>query len=135
MSMRDYAVDDYGLLLTNETMKIIASKVCDDFEDMEEYEYGYALYEKDICEYISDFTGEASIVNDNGLDDWAKNGEIYNGDQIYYIPINSYPTLFKAAYNNMDELIEEFKSDVGEYLPDDFNYRKYIRHIVGTYFG
>ena len=38
MSMRDYAVDDYGLLLTEETMKIIASKVCDDFDDIDEDE-------------------------------------------------------------------------------------------------
>lgn len=46
MSMRDYAVDDYGLLLTEETMKVIASKVCDDFEDMDEDEYGDALCEE-----------------------------------------------------------------------------------------
>lgn len=135
MSMRDYPVDDYGLLLTDETMKIIASKVCDDFEDLEEDEYGDALYEKGICEYIGDFTGEAGILFDDGMNDWMKNGEMYNGDRIYYIQVSSYPTIFKAAYENMDALIEEFKSKVGEYLPDDFDYRSNIRHIVGTYFG
>lgn len=135
MSIRDYAVDDYGLLLTNETMKVVASKVCDDFEDMEDDEYGYALYEEGVCEYISDFTGEANLIDDNGLDDWTKNGEMYSGDQVYYIQASSCLTLFKAAYSDMDELIEEFKSKVGEYLPDGFNYREYIRHITGTYFG
>ena len=135
MSMRDYAVDDYGLLLTEETMKIIASKVCDDFEDIGEYEYGDALYEEGICEYIGDFTGEAGILFDDGLNDWMSNGEMYNGDQIYYIQVSSYPTLFKAAYENMDALIAEFKEKVGEYLPDDFDYRSHIRHIVGTYYG
>ena len=135
MSMRDYAVDDYGLLLTEETMKIIASKVCDYFEDMEEDEYGDALYEKGICEYIGDFTGEAGILLDNGLNDWISNGEMYYGDQIYYIQVSSYPTIFKAAYENMDALIAEFKVKVGEYLPNDFDYRANIRHIVGTYYG
>lgn len=135
MSMRDYAVDDYGLLLTEETMKIIASKVCDDFEDMDEYEYGDALYEEGICEYIGDFTGEAGILLDDGLNDWIRNGEMYDGDCIYYIQVSSYPTIFKAAYENMDALIAEFKEKVGEYLPEDFNYRANIRHIVGTYFG
>lgn len=135
MSMRDYPVDDYGLLLTDETMKIIASKVCDDFEDLEEDEYGDALYEKGICEYIGDFTGEAGILFDDGMNDWMKNGEMYNGDRIYYIQVSSYPTIFKAAYENMDALIEEFKEKVGEYLPEDFDYRSNIRHIVGTYFG
>lgn len=135
MSMRDYAVDDYGLLLTEETMKIIASKVCDDFDDMDEDEYGDALYEEGICEYIGDFTGEAGILFDDGLNDWISNGEMYDGDRIYYVQVSSYPTIFKAAYENMDALINEFKEKVGEYLPDDFNYRANIRHIVGTYCG
>lgn len=135
MSMRDYAVDDYGLLLTEEIMKIIASKVCDDFEDMEEGEYGDALYDKGICEYIGDFTGEAGILLDDGLNDWMRNGEMYDGDRIYYIQVSSYPTIFKAAYENMDALIAEFKEKIGEYLPEDFDYRSNIRHIVGTYFG
>lgn len=135
MSMRDYAVDDYGLLLTEETMKIIASKVCDDFKDMEENEYGDALYEEGICEYIGDFTGEAGILLDDGLNDWIRNGEMYDGDRIYYIQVSSYPTIFKAAYENMDALIAEFKEKVGEYLPKDFDYRSNIRHIFGTYFG
>lgn len=135
MSMGNYAVDDYGLLLTEGTMKVIASKVCDDFEDMEEDEYGYSLYEKGICEYVSEFEGEAGILLDNGLNNWVTGGEIYNEDSIYYIPCKSYPTLFKAAYENMDALIAEFKEKVGEYLPKDFDYRSNIRHIVGTYWG
>lgn len=135
MSMRDYAVDDYGLLLTKETMKIIASKVCDDFEDMEEDEYGDALYEEGICEYIGDFTGEAIYIEDDGTEDWRRSGESYNGDRIYYVNVSKYPSLFKAAYENMDALIAEFKEKVGDYLPKDFNYRANIRHIVGTYWG
>ena len=35
----------------------------------------------------------------------------------------------------MEEIVEELKSKVGEYLPEDFDYRKNIRHISGTYFG
>lgn len=60
---------------------------------------------------------------------------MYDGDRIYYIQVSSYPTLFKPAYKSMDELIAEFKEKVGEYLPEDFDYRSNIRHIVGTYFG
>ncbi|MEE1084956.1 MAG: hypothetical protein UH850_14615 [Paludibacteraceae bacterium] len=133
--MRDYAVDDYGLLLTEKTMKMIASIVCDDFEDMEEDDYGYDLYDKGICEYIGDFTGEAFRITDDGYHEYGKSEESYRGDQIFYIPICSYSTLFKPAYENMDELIAEFKEKVSEYLSDDFNYRANIRHIVGTYFG
>lgn len=135
MSMRHYAVDDYGLLLTEETMKIVASIVCDDFDNMEEDEYGYALYDKDVCESIEEFTGEAKPILDDGLNDWTRGGEYYSYDQLYYIPVGSYPTLFRSAYENMDALIAEFKKKVGKYLPEDFDYRSNIRHIVGTYFG
>ena len=135
MSMRDYAVDDYGLLLTEEMIKAIASKVLDDLEERDDDEYGDALYEDGICEYIGDFTGEAIYMEDDGTEDWRRNGESYSGDRVYYVNVSKYPSLFKAAYNNMDELIEEFKSKVGDYLPEDFDYRAHIRHIVGTYFG
>ena len=135
MSMRENPVDDYGLLLTNEMIKTIALKVLDDLEERDEDEYGYALYEDGICEYIGEFTGEAGILQDDGMNDWLKDGERYDCDTIYYIPSKSYPTLFKAAYENMDALIAEFKEKVGDYLPKDFNYRANIRHIVGTYWG
>lgn len=135
MSMRDYAVDDYGLLLTEEVMKIIASKFRQNMEDADDYDDGDILYEEGICEYISDFTGEAMHVADDGSNNWVKLGRDYRGDSIYYVSTSSYPTLFKAAYENMDALIAEFKEKVGEYLPEDFDYRSNIRHIVGTYFG
>lgn len=135
MSMREWAVDDYGLLLTKEMIKAIASKVLDDLEERDEEEYGDALYEDGICEYIGEFTGEAIYIEDDGTEDWRRSGESFDGNRIYYVNISKYPTLFKAAYKNMDELIEEFKSKVGDYLPEDFNYRANIRHIVGTYWG
>lgn len=135
MSMREWAVDDYGLLLTKEMIKAIASKVLDDLEERDEDEYGDALYEDGICEYIGEFTGEAIYMEDDGTEDWRRNGESYNVDRIYYVNVSKYPSLFKAAYENMDELVAEFKEKVGEYLPEDFDYRANIRHIVGTYFG
>ena len=138
MSMRDYAVDDYGLLMNKEMVKAIASKVCDDFTEEEyndyPFEFAYELYDKGIVEYINSFTGEAIAINDNGENSWGVS-EYYNDDVIYYVPTKNISTLFKAAYKDMEEMIEEFKSRLGEYLSEDFEYRKYIRHISGTYFG
>lgn len=134
MSMRDYAVDDYGLLLTEETAKIIALKALDEIDE-ENDGYGYELYDAGLCEYIGEFTGEAIYIEDNGEDDWRRSGEYYRGDRIYYVNVSEHPTLFKAAYSSINELIEEFKEKVGDYLPEDFDYRAHIRHIVGTYFG
>ena len=134
MSMRDYAVDDYGLLLDEETMKTIISKL--NVERLDEDEsLGYILYDEGIGEYISEFTGEAQPINDNGHFDWYKDCESYRGDSIAYVLLAQYPTLFKRAYENMEEIIDEFKNEIGKYLPEDFDYRSRIRHICGTYCG
>ena len=138
MSMRDYAVDDYGLLMTREMMKMVVSKVCEDYteEDYEDDEFAFneVLYDEGLVEYIGDFTGESIVINDKGENVWG-DSESYDCDYIYYVPTNAVSTLFKAAYNSVDEMIEEFKEKIGEYFPADFDYRKYIRHISGTYFG
>lgn len=138
MSMRDYAVDDYGLLMTKEMMKMVASKVCVDYteEDYDEDEYAFneELYDMGIVEYISEFSGEAIAINDNGENAWC-DSEYYGCEMIWYVPAKKISTLFKAAYKDMDEMVDEFRCRLGEYLSEDFEYRKYIRHISGTYFG
>lgn len=134
MSMRDYAVDDYGLVLDEETIKAIISKL--DVEPLDEdTDLAYILYDEGICEYISEFTGEAQVVQDNGYFDWGRDYIPFKSDSIAYVPLTHYPTLFKKAYNNMEEIIDELKSKLGEYLPEDFDYRSRIRHICGTYYG
>ena len=138
MSMRDYAFNDYGLLMTKEMLKMVASKVIEDYTeekyDDDPWSFNEDLYECGVVEYISEFIGEAICVRDDGTDDY-RNSKTYDSDTVYYIPVSKISTLFKAAYNNIDEMIEEFKDRVGKYLPDDFNYRPYVCHIVGTYYA
>lgn len=133
MSMRDYAVEDYGLVLDKETMQMIISKL--DIESLDEDEsLEYILYEEGICEYISGFTGEAQTINDDGYVGWGSESVSFSDESIAYVPLK-YPTLFKKAYDNMEEIIDELKSQLGKYLPEDFDYRSRICHICGTYFG
>ena len=132
MSMRDYAVEDYGLLLDEEAINVIAAKVLSGYTD--EYDIGYELYSKGICECISDFTGEALEINGNGVSLYGS-GDYYKSDVVCYVPVSRRPSLFKQAYNNMDELVEELKGKMGEYLTEDFDYRNNIRYICGTYYG
>lgn len=138
MSMRYYAVNDYGLVMTREMLKTICSKYYREYTEEkyndDEYSFNDALYEEGIIEYISGFTGEAMVIDDNG-NDYNSNSEAYNDDTIYYVPTQNYGTFFKAAYANMEELESEFRNKFNKYFPDDFDYRKHICHIVGTYFG
>lgn len=142
MSMRDYAFDDYGFLLTEETLKILASKIAiakgEEYSD-ELYENDPELYndlvtdELDI-EYNSEFTGEATLIKENGDEDWD-DSVAFNNDILRYVRVDKYPNLFRAAYSSIDDVVEEFKAKLGEFLPDDFDYRANFRHIVGTYYG
>lgn len=138
MSMRHYGVYDYGLIMTDEMLKTIASKYCADYTEEEyeanKYAFHEALYEAGIVEYIGEFSGESTMVDDDGRDNYSE-GEEYYYDVIYYLPANKFSTLFKAAYDNMDELVSEFRWQLHEYLPEDFDYRGHVRHIVGSYYG
>ena len=100
-----------------------------------EDDIAYGLYNKGVCEYISDFTGESICITDDGIISWGADCEDYQSEVIAYVPLSKYPKLFKKAYENIDEIVTELKSNLGEYLPDNFNYRSKIRHISGTYFG
>lgn len=139
MGMRDYAVDDYGLVLDEATTRLIASQMFDYFKDVDE-EYGegnwtYELYDNGICEYISEFTGEALLLKDNGETIFDKGHTYYNYEPVCYVQTSKYPTLFNKAYENMDDLVDEFKTKLGKYLPEDFDYRNNICKITGTYYG
>ena len=141
MSMREYAVYDYGLLLTDKTMKALVKKHCEDFteEDFEDDKFAFYEAVEDTfdghIEYVSEFTGEAKYIEDDGSCSWGCDSVHYNDDYIYYVPINRKLTLFKAAYENMDNMIADFKERIGEYMPENFDYRANMRYIIGTYWG
>lgn len=138
MSMRDYAVDDYGLVLSSDDLRLLAEKIVDDFRECEWENDMYSIIEEVVdklgIEYISSFTGEAYQLLDDGDVDWA-DSDFFNDDMIYYIHASKYPNIFKKAYEGMDELLEEFKEKIEKYLPNDFDFRGHTKHIVGTYFG
>lgn len=141
MSMRDYAVDDYGMVLNTNHLQMLAKRICEDYSDKEweksadsRYDFLDEVSEKSDMQYISGFDGEAILIADDGSDDW-NDSLPYDDDSIYYIPLSSYPTMFKPAYNSVDEIVDELREKVGRFLPQGFEYRNNIRHIVGTYYG
>ena len=139
MSMREYAVDTYGILLDDDLMKQLANKICDNYSDgdYEEDPYGFneTVEEALTCvDYISNFSGEAFALRDDGQED-ALSIDDFSDEAVYILTASRLPSLFKAAYKNMDEMVEELKYEIGIYLNPDFDYRKRIRHFVGTYWG
>lgn len=134
MSYRAYAYEDYGLLLEEDDLKKIASTVFNNGEQVDDADIPFELHDMGIISMISEFTGEACAIGDDGKDDWGS-GEEYDYDSVYYFPMPKYPSFFSRAYKDINEMILDFKQEVGNYLPQDFPYRERIRHIVGTYYG
>ena len=140
MSMRDYAVDDYGLVIDSNIMHCLAVKLYDDCtdEEWEKDEYGFieGVVDSLGLESISNFVGEAFPIKDNGDTEWGDaSSDFYDNDSIYYVAVSQCPNLFVAPYKDIDDLICSFESAIGEYLPENYAYRRNIRHIVGTYYG
>lgn len=54
-------------------------------------------------------------------------------ETLVYIPSRRAPQLFRPAYNNPDELLDEFREMLGTALPDEFDYWKNICGIMGTH--
>lgn len=135
MSSNLYPVDDYGFVLDEETIKAIARFIVIVSHDTTYSDLARELYEKEICEIIPEFSGEAICISDDGKTTWDEEYTSYYCDTIAYVPTSKYPTLFDRPYNDMDEIIAEFKDKLGKYLSDDFNYRNNICHITGTYYG
>lgn len=141
MSMRDYGVNDYGMVLYCDELKMLASKICHSFSDKEwnadfsyRYECADEIVEKLGVEYISEFYGEALLIDENGETKWS-DSMTFSDDIIYYVPLSHFPNLFRSWYKDLDEAADDIRRRVGEYFPEDFDFRNKIRHIVGTYYG
>lgn len=127
MSMRDYAVHDYGIVFGEKEIEF-ASKILNIEDD------DYEVAEEIGLEIISEFTGEANAINNKGISNYD-NSINFNDDVIMYGSIKKWSSLFSAAYSSMAELVQELKDSYGKYLPNDFDYANNIREISGTYFG
>lgn len=139
MSMNTYVVADYGIPMSKELLKSMSMQICSDYSEAEyeenPWDFNDKLYQSGIIEYEGEFTGNSVRIKPDGSDDFSCNVEEYDCVPLYYIPLRNPASLFKAAYSGMDEAVAELEARVGQYLPDDFDYRAHICHIVGTYFG
>lgn len=136
--MRDYSVNDYGIVLNSNILNVLAcaiDKECTEEswnEDM--YEYIGEVIDKLDVQCIGEFSGDAIGINDDGTDNYG-DSDPYAGDSIYYYPLRYIPGLFGSPYKSIDDAINELKESIGKYLPENYQYRINLRHIIGTYFG
>ena len=135
MSMRDYGMDDYGIVLNG-----LGSKKGKhpDFDEA----WLDEMQESTPVESQSSFTGEVIPLLDNGSPDWNST-EYFTDETIYYISVVKHPTLFKQAYQDMKEIVDELVSSYRNARKTDDRLPKLtrkeirgmIRYITGCYCG
>ncbi len=138
MSMQETGISEYAFLFTDETLRLIAKKLFSDYTD-EKYNKAMGLYVYDIKEKLSlnyegEFTGSTYPLKEDGCPDFFSEDN-YSSNILLYLPLEKEISLFKTSYKNMEEVVSEIRNKIGDYLPDDYNYRKNICLICGTYYG
>lgn len=59
--------------------------------------------------------------------------EMINDKSILYIESTSTPSYFKTAYDSYESLISEYEEKLSKYFPKNFDYKKRICSITGTW--
>lgn len=137
MSMRNFAVNTYGLYLDEEDIRTIYANYFEREidEDTPVYDLIWELYEAGVIEHESNFTGEAVGLDDTGDPEWCDVLEYYSGDLLSYVQLAYQPSLLNRPYRDLDEVVAELRNAMDGLLPDDFDYRKQLCLIAGTYYG
>lgn len=138
MSMGNNGFSEYAFVFTENTVKTIAKKILSDYSD-EKYQkdkFFYADYVREELDlnYEAEFSGDAYSLNEDGKPDFFKE-KSYNCELLLYLPLKRGVSLFQATYKNIEEIVNEIKGEIGNYLPEDFNYKQNIVFICGTYYG
>ena len=133
--MRDYPLNDTGFLITSETAVWInlaydrkTENVPPDIQAL----LDQGLFRAAVRDG-SEFTGQAKPLELPEGNPFQEETE-YEDEPLCYIPAKRAPELFKAAYNSSQEMIDEFMSELADVFPEDFDIRKFLVTISGTYF-
>lgn len=135
MSMRDYGVDDYGVVLNG---------LGDENGKHPEFdeEWLEEMVDSDLIDVQGNFTGELIPVFDTGSPDWNQS-EYLDCESVYYIALKRQPELFKRAYKDMNDLMDEVVESYRTARREDDRLpsltrdelRSMLRYITGSYNG
>lgn len=142
MSMDISVFHSYGLLISEESASIILSHMLPIWK-AEKPELYARFSEADVflnfgdylnSHYDASFYGNANHLSCYRICD-QEFSEPETGDYFYFLDLNKGPSLFRPAYTDFGEIIQEVKSKIGEILPPDFPFEEYLLEILGETWG
>lgn len=142
MSMSNYSIEVFGLILTNDEITYFENKLKEEIikENPENKE---DLVDLTIEDMIDEDMLNANVSHSMAYIRDIENGKLYTlehksdylPEDILAIYANKSMQMIGAAYDTADELINEFKNDIGKYLPEDFDWKSHIGLACGVIFG
>lgn len=92
-------------------------------------------FDVNVC-YCYIFTGDAAPLDEDFAKAADRETVTFDADCISWYPLGREPKFFKAAYNDIDEVVDEVKAAfaVGPFFPEDFDFKKHFYAINGTEF-
>lgn len=152
MSMRDYGYNDYGIVLSDYEV-LYAASICmrEDYPDNK-----IVIEEDNECVVVTDENGEETVYEHCDCLDYLENivlsvgnftgdcrkildaeytSDDFSDDTLNYIPLLKSPSFFEKAYDSFEDMVEKHKAEYAKYLPDDFDWKNKLVHIVGSTWG
>lgn len=131
--------EDIAAIATNGVIKAIENRqISPEYIRERECDFGYLIdYIRDANKdanmvFCSDFDGEASSV-DQSIDNPLT--EQYSDDfLLLFEPEKSLSIFSPEHYNGLTELLDEFRTELQDFLPEELDIRPYLMTISGTYF-
>lgn len=142
MSMDISVFHSYGLLISEESASIILSHMLPIWKAEKPVLYD-KFSEADVflnfgdylnSHYDASFYGNADHLSCYRICD-QEFSEPETGDYFYFLDLNKGPSLFRPAYTDFGEIIQEVKSRIGEILPPNFPFEEYLLEILGETWG
>lgn len=127
MSMHEYCEYGIGLIITEEYIPNFVKQYKKEFNADDNFEV-YMLSEDNNLKHMATY-----IEKDVQLITFGEGA--FFAKKVIVITANKWASPFKAVYNSKEELIDEFKNDLKNLLPEDFDYEKYIGEYSYTAWG
>lgn len=142
MSMTISVFHFYGLLISEESAALMLNHILPTWE-VEKPELYQQFSSEDSIELFYDYltshypvyvSGNTESMSCCQLCD-GKESEICISESFCLMDLDRYPTLFHTAYTSFEEIVKECQIKLGNLLPADFPYEKYLVEIVGEVWG
>ncbi len=121
-------ISEYGLILKPDIIESVVKNAVSD-------NYSRSLFPgcgNNLITLLSSCTGETYPINHIGYDDW-NNVTAYEEDQLCYHCLVLEPCFFETTCKDLESLVAMVKNEFDTaYLPEDFDFRNNIRHVVGV---